>query len=202
MAGHLARMRLFRGGLRGKTAQVNSTPVHFPILLRAGTHHRWAAGLQAMRKEDNWLVHDHSLYEGLLYQCESAIETEEWATANGAFEELVMHLKLHMALEEEVLYPAYEATPHAPQGPTLALRDEHKQIVRLIKDMQQVIKTRDSDHVLDCLTHLQQQMVKHHEKEEDIFLPMASHILKASREEILGKLDAVEVNKAGGKWDD
>jgi len=154
-----------------------------------------------MSKENNWLVHDHSMYEGLLYQCEAAIETEQWTAANHAFEELVMHVKLHMTLEEEVLYPAYESTPHAPQGPTQALREEHKHIVRLIKDMQQVIKTRDSDHVLDCLVHLQQQMVKHHEKEEDIFLPMASHILKADCEEILRKLDTFDVSRADMKWD-
>ena len=100
-----------------------------------------------------------------------------------------------------MLYPAYESTPHAPQGPTTALREEHSGIVRLIQDMTRVIKTMDSEHVLECLAHLENQMIKHHEKEEDIFLPMASHILNTSRDELLRKLAEFDASKIKRKWD-
>ncbi len=59
-----------------------------------------------MNSTDNWLEHEHSLYENLLSQCMNAVEREDWGTVNQAFNELVTHLKRHMALEEEVLYPA------------------------------------------------------------------------------------------------
>jgi hemerythrin-like domain-containing protein len=154
-----------------------------------------------MNSTDNWLVHEHSLYENLLSQCQDAVEIENWETVDLIFHELITHLKRHMALEEEVLYPAYESAPHAPQGPTTALREEHSGIVRLIKDMARVIKTRDSGHVLECLTHLEFQMIKHHEKEEDIFLPMASHILSASHDELLRKLSEFDAAKINRKWD-
>ncbi len=130
-----------------------------------------------MSGTDNWLVHEHSLYENLLSECTEAVEIEDWRTANLLFKRIVTHLKRHMALEEEVLYSAYEAVTHAPQGPTGALREEHDHIVRLIMDMARVIKTKDSDYVLECLAHLERQMIKHHEMEEDMFLPMASYIL-------------------------
>ncbi|MGB5605395.1 MAG: hemerythrin domain-containing protein, partial [Gammaproteobacteria bacterium] len=141
-----------------------------------------------MSNSDNWLVHEHSKYENLLSQCQDAVEMEDWGTVDRVFNELVTHLQRHMALEEEVLYPAYESTTHAPQGPTTALREEHSGIVRLIRDMARIIKTRDSEHVLESLAHLEYQMIKHHEKEEDIFLPMASHILNASRDELIRKM--------------
>ena len=67
--------------------------------------------------------------------------------------------------------------------------------------MLRIIKTRDSDHVLESLVHLEQQMIKHHEKEEDIFLPMASHILDARREEISQQLADFDVTQAVRKWD-
>lgn len=153
-----------------------------------------------MNSTDNWLMHDHSLYETLLSQCQDAVEIEDWGTADLALRDMVTHLKRHMALEEEVLYPAYEATAHAPQGPTRALREEHDQIVRLIRDMVRVIKTRDSGHVLECLTHLENLMIKHHEKEEDIFLPMASYIMNASREELSRKLGEFDALKTRRKW--
>lgn len=154
-----------------------------------------------MNSTDNWLVHEHSLYEDLLSRCQDAAGIEDWGTVNQAFNDLVTSLKRHMTLEEEVLYPAYESTPHAPQGPTTALREEHSNIVRLIQDMARIIKTRDSGHVLECLTHLENQMIKHHEKEEDIFLPMASYILNASHDELLGKLDEFDMSKIQRKWD-
>ena len=100
-----------------------------------------------------------------------------------------------MALEEELLYPCCESSPHAPQDPTAALREEHSAIVRLIRDMGRVINTRDSKPVLSDLTYHEYQMVKHHEKEEDIFLPMASHILNTSRDGLLRKLSEFEASK-------
>ena len=118
-----------------------------------------------MNSTDNWLVHEHSLYENLLSQCQDAAEIEDWETVDHAFHDLVTHLKRHMALEEEVLYPAYETALHAPQGPTTALREEHSNIIRLIQDMARIIKTRDSEHALEGLVHLENHMIKHHEKE-------------------------------------
>ena len=153
-----------------------------------------------MNPTDNWLVHEHSLYEELLTRCREAVETEDWGSVDRVIGELVTHLKRHMALEEEVLFPAYEANPEAPQGPTTALREEHAGIIRLIRDTVQVIGTRDSDHVLECLSHLETRMIKHHEKEEDIFLPMASHILKSRRDELLRKLERFDAAKLQRRW--
>ncbi len=154
-----------------------------------------------MSSTDNWLTHEHSLYENLLSECTEAIGIEDWGTADSLFKKMVVHLKRHIAVEEEVLYPAYEAATHAPQGPTGALREEHDHIVRLIMDMARVIKTKDSDYVLECLAHLERQMIKHHEKEEDIFLPMASHILDARRDEISRQIAEFDMSKTGRKWD-
>jgi hemerythrin-like domain-containing protein len=153
-----------------------------------------------MNQPDNWLVHEHSLYEDLLSRCRDAADAEDWATVDSVVHELVTHLKRHMALEEEVLFPAYEATLHAPQGPTMALRDEHSSIVRLIVDTAHVIRSRDSDHVRECLLDLENLMIKHHEKEEDIFLPMASQILSTSRDELLRKLAGFTGSKIKREW--
>ncbi|MGB5440724.1 MAG: hemerythrin domain-containing protein [Gammaproteobacteria bacterium] len=154
-----------------------------------------------MNGTDNWLVHEHSLYEDLLGECKEAAEIEDWDTVNRAVHELVTHLKRHITLEEEVLYPAYESAAHAPQGPTTVLREEHASIVHLIQEMTRVIKTMEPERVLECLANLETQMIKHHEKEEDIFLPMASHILNASRDELLGKLAEFDASKTKRKWD-
>lgn len=156
-----------------------------------------------MNGQGNWLLHEHSLYEDLLAECRDAAEIEDWDTVDLGFESLVAHLKRHMAMEEAVLYPAYEAAPDAPQGPTHALREEHGDIVRLVGDMARLIRTRDSGIVLDGLAQLEERMIKHHEKEEDIFLPMAGHILRASRDELLRRMEEFDYDAAGPQrqWD-
>lgn len=154
-----------------------------------------------MSRQDNWLVHEHSLYENLLGLCRDAVETEDWGSADRGMHELVAHLKRHMALEEGVLYPAYEAAPEAPQGPTTALRDEHDGIVRLIRDTLRLMKSRDSYAVLEALVQLENLMIKHHEKEEDIFLPMASHILHSSRDELLRQMAGFDTSRSERDWD-
>jgi hypothetical protein len=68
-------------------------------------------------------------------------------------------------------------------------------------DMARVIKARGSEHVLEGLLHLERQMIKHHEKEEDIFLPMASHMLDAKREEISRQLADFDASKSARKWE-
>jgi hemerythrin-like domain-containing protein len=154
-----------------------------------------------MSETDNWLVHDHSRYEALMLRCQLAVAGEDWAAADRDFSDLIARLKTHMAMEEEVLYPAYEAASHAPQGPTTALRQEHDAIVRLVQDMVRLLKSRDSERVLEGLAQLEQLMFKHHEKEEDIFLPMASHILTAKRDEVLAQLDSFDTSKTTRRWD-
>ena len=115
-----------------------------------------------MNSTDNWLAHEHSLYEDLLTECHDAVENEDWWSVSLIFNQLVMHMKRHIAMEEEVLYPAYESASHAPQGPTTVLREEHSTIIRLIQDIAPLIKAREPEQLLERLAHLENQMIKHH----------------------------------------
>jgi len=150
---------------------------------------------------DNWLEHEHSLYEDLVSVCLESAQAEDWETVDLALRDCVTHLKRHMALEEEVLFPAYEASAGAPQGPTMALRREHDDIARLIQDTVRVLGSQDREAVLDSLQLLESRMIKHHEKEEDIFLPMASHILRGSRDQLMQLFADSGAPKSGRKWD-
>jgi iron-sulfur cluster repair protein YtfE (RIC family) len=152
-------------------------------------------------EDPNWLNHDHLEYEELLLDCRAAAEAEEWRSAKELFEKLVAHVKVHMLIEEEILYPAYEKAVNVPHGPTKALREEHDEIYRLMRDLSHVLKTNDSDLFLESLLPLEKVMIKHHEKEEEIFLPMAGHVLLAQREEIMRRLKEFNKEKGGRNWD-
>lgn len=153
-----------------------------------------------MSENANWLNHDHLEYETLLYDCNAAAEQEDWKSARVLFQKLVSHLKVHMRIEEEILYPAYENAVNVPQDPTQALREEHDEIVRLMRDLSRVLKTNDSQLFLESLLPLERVMLKHHEKEEEIFLPLASHLLLDRRDEIVHKLQAFDGEKGQRNW--
>ena len=153
------------------------------------------------QEPSEWLVHDHSQYEELLIECCDAVQLEDWTTAEPLFRELISRLKTHMAMEEEVLYPAYESMSNFPQRPVQSLREEHDNIVRLARDVMRVLKTHDSDHVLDSLLSLEAAMIKHHEREEDVFLPMAGHLLMAQRDELTHQLKTFNPANAQRKWE-
>jgi len=140
-----------------------------------------------MRSTQNWFIHDHYKHEETLSTCKEAIKLEDWDKASSIFEEFVTALKSHIIHEEEEVFPTYVALVKISHDPTRALRAEHDRIIGLLKDVQQFIKTHDSVHVLECLQRLEDEITKHEEKEEQIFLPMAGYVLDAKFWETKGK---------------
>ena len=105
-----------------------------------------------------------------------------------------------VAHHEEILFPAYDHLLDASRRPTTAMRREHQQIARLLKDLSSVLSTLNSEVFLELLLRLDEIMTKHHEKEEELFLPMDGHALLAEREEIMRKLEEFEKIKGARKW--
>ena len=130
-----------------------------------------------MKSSHNWFVYDHTQYEENLSRCKEAITLADWEKAGLIFAELVTELKMHIAMEEEEVYPIYDALVNISHDPTRTLRAEHERMISFMNDIQQFIKKHDSEHGLDCVDRLEQLITKHQEKEEDIFLPMAGYVL-------------------------
>jgi iron-sulfur cluster repair protein YtfE (RIC family) len=149
----------------------------------------------------DWLAHNHSEFESFLYNFTDAVEQEAWVAASELFKQLIAALKAHMAMEEEVLYPAYESYQDLPQEPIIMLRAEHDNIVALLRDMAKVIVNRDSEHALRSVQPLERALISHHEKEEDIFLPLAGHILLSQKDDIIRQLQDFDTSTAQRKWD-
>jgi iron-sulfur cluster repair protein YtfE (RIC family) len=149
----------------------------------------------------NWLVHDHRKYDVALDECEIAADVGEWKNAKRLFHDFVTDLKLHMEMEDEVLYPLFLEENGDPDGVITHLSDEHDYLVRLVHDLAYIIKANDFDHFLDSLEPLHQAMNEHNEHEEKVFLNMANQSILIRRDEIIERLKAVQ-NKQGERiWD-
>lgn len=154
-----------------------------------------------MNNTSNWLVHDHYQYDDMLNSCEAAADTGEWKKAKDLFKKFISDLKLHMQMEDEVLYPLFIAENGDPDGVITHLSEEHDYLVRLIHDLSYIIKNDDFDHFLDSLEPLHMAMKQHNEHEEKVFLNMANPSILLRRDEIIERLNAVQDNRNGRVWD-
>lgn len=156
-------------------------------------------GGRAMEDGSSWLHHDHRRYEVALADLASLAEVEDWSAVRARFAALRKDLELHVRMENDVLYRVYEELPDAPQAPTMSLRHEHDEILVLLRDVGYVLGTLDSERVLEALAALEHAVTRHHQNEEEIFLPMAGHALLAQRDEVLRRLREYDNERASGR---
>ncbi len=154
-----------------------------------------------MNNRSNWLVHDHRKYDAALDECELAADTGEWKNAKRLFNDFVTDLRLHMQMEDEVLYPLFVEENGDPHGVIAHLSEEHDYLVRLVHDLAYIIKANDFDHFLDSLQPLHEAMKQHNEHEEKVFLNMASQSILMRRDEIMARLKTMQNNQGGRSWE-
>lgn len=153
-----------------------------------------------MSNTSNWLVHDHHKYDAALEECEMAADVGEWKKAKNLFQNFVSELKLHMQMEDQVLYPLFIEENGDPNGVITHLSEEHDYLVRLVQDLSYIIKANDFDHFLDSLEPLHKAMNQHNEHEEKVFLNMANQSILMRRDEIIERLNAVQDKPGGRTW--
>jgi hemerythrin-like domain-containing protein len=128
------------------------------------------------------------------------VKTGDWQRAEKFLRDLISLLKGHFLAEEQVLFPAYENLVHSPECPTNHLRAEHDRMRDLLRSISLALQQQHSERVLEEFPRLQQMMDRHHEKEEEIFLPMAGHALLEKREEVMERLKRLDWKGALKTW--
>jgi iron-sulfur cluster repair protein YtfE (RIC family) len=105
------------------------------------------------------------------------------------FQDFLSSYEMHVQLEEDVLFPMYEERPETSPEPTDSLREDHAQIFRLGKNIQDLLARGDWEGVPHDVSLLYQALIRHHEKEEEMFLPMASDSLLSDKDKIIAELE-------------
>ena len=153
-----------------------------------------------MNKIANWLIHDHRRYEEALEDCEVAAEEECWGEAVKLFKAFAEELKLHMLMEDEVLYPLLEKESGDPYGDLAELNDEHENLVRLLCDLIYVIKEKDFDHFEKSLKPLHKAMTDHNNNEEKVFQSLGTEAVLLRRDEVMSRLDTLNPQSQRRNW--
>ena len=132
-----------------------------------------------------YLQTDHRRLDGLIEACRATAVAGDIGAAAGLFAEFRAGLLRHIKIEEEMVFPEFEAaTDLDPRsGPTGVMRFEHLEITRLldlIRDLFAGIEpsVTEFDRLRDRLMSL---LREHNGKEERILYPMTDRMVPADR---------------------
>ncbi len=136
----------------------------------------------------------HKHCDELFADAEAAVAARDWERAGPLVADFQKELETHFRTEEEVLFPAFEASTGMVGGPTQMMRFEHAQMRDLMDQMQVALSGRHGDNFAGAAETLLILMQQHNMKEENILYPMCDRSLAAQAGplgvDLSGRLDA------------
>jgi len=139
----------------------------------------------------DFLAPDHQRCDNLFAAAEAAAAHGDWDNAATGFRHFQDALLHHFAMEEEVMFPAFEARTGMTQGPTAMMRSEHRQMTDLLNQMADAAARRDSDGFLGDADTLLIIMQQHNMKEEQMLYQMADQALAGELDELVERMRAM-----------
>jgi len=94
-------------------------------------------------------------------------------------------------MEEEVLFPAFEARTGNSMGPTQVMRMEHAQMRGLLQEMASAVLAGNQNGFLGLSETLNMLMQQHNLKEENMLYPMSDRVLDSERDGLIRAMEAV-----------
>jgi iron-sulfur cluster repair protein YtfE (RIC family) len=136
-----------------------------------------------------YLGWDHDRLDEALRSVSSAVERGRFADAAAGYEELELGLLRHMRIEEELLFPVFEARSGMVNGPTEVMRDEHRQVRTALALMRRGLLRTDAGAYGEGLRFFDSVLPDHNAKEEHILYPTLDRLLRpAERAALVARL--------------
>jgi len=122
------------------------------------------------------LCHDHRRLDSLLAEAKRCLVAGDFPRASARFAGFRDGLERHIAVEEEILFPAFETfTGGAGRGPTEVMRSEHAELRRLMAEVAASFERGDGEGYATPLAALTARIYAHNGKEERILYPAIEH---------------------------
>lgn len=115
-----------------------------------------------------FMARDHKDCDLLFASAENEASRANWEKAAQAFNAFINAMERHLGVEEEELFPAFEAETGVAMGPTEMMRMEHDQMRALFVEMRDALDNKHTDDYLSVSDTLLVLMQQHNIKEEQI----------------------------------
>ena len=139
----------------------------------------------------DFLGSDHRACDDLFASAEDAVAQKNWDSARSLFERFQTAMAHHLTMEEDVLFPAFEARTGMRTGPTEVMRMEHAQMRGLLQEMAGAVTNADESRYLGLSETLNMLMQQHNLKEENMLYPMSDQVLGDERDSLIRAMQAI-----------
>ena len=125
-----------------------------------------------------FFTQDHRDCDARWADVEELLDASDIETAQPAWEKFDNGLRRHMAMEEEVLFPAFDLrSGMSGGGPVAMMKMEHQQMRGLLDQIGECMDAGDAQEALDIGDTLLMLVQQHNVKEEGMLYPMAENML-------------------------
>lgn len=133
--------------------------------------------------------HEHcdTLFAGV----ETAIVNDDAALAQSAFSAFHHAMQRHFAMEETILFPAFDQTSGSDLGATHVMRMEHEQMRELIEQIQGTLNSGNLRACAVLTASLLPLMQQHNLKEEQMLYPLLDRVLQDRVGELIRRIEAL-----------
>jgi iron-sulfur cluster repair protein YtfE (RIC family) len=138
----------------------------------------------------DFLGSDHRACDDLFASAEAAAAKNDWSSARTLFDQFQAAMARHLAMEEEVLFPAFESHTRMTSGPTQVMRMEHAQMRDLLGEMDKAVVASNQAGYLGLAETLNMLMQQHNLKEENMLYPMSDRVLGSERDSVIHDMEA------------
>jgi iron-sulfur cluster repair protein YtfE (RIC family) len=138
-----------------------------------------------------FLGSDHHACDDLFASAEAAVAQKNWDSARSLFGEFQTAMARHLAMEEDVLFPAFESRTGMSTGPTEVMRMEHAQMRDLLEEMAKAVAAGNQNGYLGLSETLNMLMQQHNLKEENMLYPMSDRVLGGESAAVIQSMEAV-----------
>ncbi len=142
--------------------------------------------LEVRRRKDEgprtvtgYLQADHRRLDEIVPAVERLADAGSFAEARARFGEFACGLGWHIDVEEQVLFPFFEAKTGMTRGPTTVMREEHKDIRDRMQRVAAALEAQDAPAMRDALGELTTILAAHNMKEERMLYPMTDRAIES-----------------------
>ena len=126
-----------------------------------------------------YLSWDHDRLDTILADVCRRVDAGELGEAEAEFAEFLSGLRRHIRIEEELVFPLFEARTGVTGGPTEVMRAEHLEIERALVMMKEGLAQKSADAFREGLRFLRSVLPDHNAKEEHVLYPTTDRVLSA-----------------------
>ncbi|MBW2270317.1 MAG: hemerythrin domain-containing protein [Deltaproteobacteria bacterium] len=136
-----------------------------------------------------FFTHDHRRCDSIWAEVEAVADQGASENIAAVWRRFENAQRRHLDMEEQILFPAFEAATGMTEGPTSVMRSEHAQMRGLLDQMDAAVGAGNFEELVDLGDTLLLLIQQHNQKEEHMLYPMSERALTPQWPDLRAELD-------------